>query len=92
MPHPTETNCGLRSALAYDIEHRSHSRKLTDEQAGNQDDEPSIIKAAGEPKQPGPSETLYQRTGNKNLKRYKQIHSKNIAECAYVNAKQWGCT
>ena len=76
MPHPTQTNWGLRSGLAYDLKHRSHARRLTDEQAGNQDDEPSIIKAAEQSKQPGPSETLYQQTGSKNLKRYRQIHSK----------------
>ena len=46
MPHPTETNRGVRSDLAYDLKHRSHSRKITDEQAGNQDNEPSIIKSA----------------------------------------------
>ena len=76
MPHPTETNWGVRSDLGYDLKHRSHSRKLIDEQAGNQDDEPSIMKSAGQSGQQGPSGSLYQRTGNRNLKRYKLIHSK----------------
>ena len=69
MPHPAETNWGVRSDLAYDINHRSHARRLTSEQSANQDDEPSIQKSAGTSGQPGPSELLFQRTGNRNLKR-----------------------
>ena len=53
MPHPTQTNWEVRSDLAFDIKHRRHAHRLTDEQAGNQDDEPSIIKAAGHSKQAG---------------------------------------
>ena len=82
MPRPTQTNWGIRSDLAYGIKHRSHARRLTDEQAGNQDDEPSINKSAEEPKQTGPSDTLYQRTGRNNLKRYRQIHSKINSQSA----------
>ena len=73
MPHPAETNWGIRSDLTYDINHRSHARRLTSEQAENQDDEPSILKSAGTSGQPGPSGLLFQRTGNRNLKRYKQL-------------------
>ena len=48
------TGGGVRFDLAYDIKHRSHARSLTDEQAGNQEDEPSIIKAAEQPKTQDP--------------------------------------
>ena len=47
MSHPAETNWGVRSDLAYDIKHRSHARQLTNEQSGNREDEPSILKSAG---------------------------------------------
>ena len=82
MPHPAETNWGVRSDLAYDINHRRHARRLTNEQSANQDDEPSILKSAGTSGQPGPSGLLFQRTGNRNLKRYKQLHSKVKAKIA----------
>ena len=41
MPHPTDANWGVRSGLVYDIKHRSHARKLTNEQTENQEDEPN---------------------------------------------------
>ena len=37
MPRLTQTIWGVRSDLAYDINHRSHSHRLTDEQAENQE-------------------------------------------------------
>ena len=84
MPHPADTNWAVRSDLAYDINHRSHARRLTHEQSINQDDEPSILKSAGPSGQPGPSGLLFQRTGNRNLKRYKQLHSKVKSESAHT--------
>ena len=47
MPHPADTNWDVRLDLAYDINHRSHARRLTNEQAANQNDEQSILKSAG---------------------------------------------
>ena len=70
MPHTADTNWAVRSDLAFDINHRSHARRLTHEQSANQDDEPSILKSAGPCGQPGPSGLLFQRTGNLNLKKY----------------------
>ena len=84
MPHPAKTYWGVRSDLAYDLKHRSHLRRLTDEQAGNEDDEPSIIKSAEHSGQRGPSGSLYQRTRSRNLKRYNQIHSKIKPESAHT--------
>ena len=62
MPHPADPNWAVRSDLAYDINHRSHARRLTHEQSANQDDEPSILKSAGTSGQPG---LLFQRTENR---------------------------
>ena len=84
MPHPADTNWSVRSDLAYDLKHRSHARKLTNEQTENQEDQPSVLKSAGTSGQPGPSGLLFQRTGNRNLKRYKQLHSKVKAESAHT--------
>ena len=80
MPHPADTLWGVRLDLAYDIKLKSHARKLTNEQSENQEDEPCRLKSAGTSGQPGPSELLFQRTGYRNLKRYKQLHSKVKAE------------
>ena len=76
MPHPADTNWSVRSDLAYDINNRTHARRLTEDQSVNQHDEPSILKTVNSSGQPGPSGLLFQRTGNRNLKRYKQLHSK----------------
>ena len=84
MPHPADTNWGVRLDLANDINHRSHARRLTNEQPANENDEPSILKSAGTSGQPGPSELLFQQTENRNLKRYKQLHSKVKAERAHT--------
>ena len=67
MPHPAEMTWGVRSDLAYDIKHRSHARQLTNEQSGNQEDEPSILKSAGTSGQPGPSGLLFQLTLNNGV-------------------------
>ena len=84
MPHPADTNWSVRSDLAYDINHRSQARRLTDDQSANQPDEPSILKPASSSGQPGPSGLLFQRTGNRNLKRYKQLHSKVKSEITHT--------
>ena len=84
MPHPADTIWAVRSDLAYEINLRSHARRLTHEQSTNQDDEPSILKSAGPSGQPGPSGLLFQQTGNRNLKRYKQLHSKVKLESAHT--------
>ena len=84
MPHPADTNWGVRSDLDYDIKNRTHARRLTVDQAGNQDDEPSIRKSSNPAGQPGPSGSLFQRTGNKNLKRYRPVHSKIRSESAHT--------
>ena len=84
MPHPADTNWNVRSDLAYDINDRSHARRLTEDQAANQHDEQSILKHEKSSGQPGPSGFLFQRTGNRNLKRYKQLHSKVKSESTHT--------
>ena len=84
MPHPADTNWSVRSDLDYDIKNRTHARRLTVSQAGNQDDEPSIRRSSNLAGQPGPSGSLFQRTGNKNLKKYRQIHSKIRSESTHT--------
>ena len=55
-----------------------------EDQSANQNDEPSILKPASTSGQPGPSGLLFQRTGNRNLKRYKQLHSKVKSESTHT--------
>ena len=84
MPHPADTNWSVRSDIAYDIKNRTHARRLTEDQSAQQHDEPSLLKSANPIGQPGPSGLLFQRTGNRNLKRYKQIHSKVRSESTHT--------
>ena len=84
MPHPADTNWSVRSDLAYDINHRSHGRGLTDDQSADQHDELSILKPASTGGQPEPCGLLFQRTGNRNLKRNKQLHSKVKSESTHT--------
>ena len=84
MPHPADTNLSVRSDLVYDINNRTHARRLTEVQAANQHDEPSTLKTVNSSGQPGPSGLLFQRTGNRNLKRYKQLHSKVRSESTHT--------
>ena len=84
MPHPADTNWSVRSDLAYDINNRSHARRLTEDQAANQHDEPSILKPKKSSGQPGPSGLLFQRTGNRNVKKYKQLLAKVKSESTHT--------
>ena len=84
MPRPADTNWSVRSDIAYDIKNRTHGRRITEDQSANQHDEPSLLKSANPIGQPGPSGLLFQRTGNQNLKRYKQLHSKVRSESTHT--------
>ena len=84
MPRPADTNWSVRSDIAYDIKNRTHARRLTKDQSANQHDEPSLLKSANPIGQQGPSGLLFQRTGNRNLKRYKQLHSKVRSESTHT--------
>ena len=84
MPRSANTNWSVRSDIAYDIKNRTHARRLTEDQSTNQHDEPSLLKSANPIGQPGPSGLLFQRTGNRNLKRYKQLHSKVRSESTHT--------
>ena len=87
MPQPADTNWSVRSDLAYDIKNRTHARRLTVDQSANQDDEPSILRSANPNGQPGPSGLLFQRTGNKNLKRKSGVATKPIPKKSKIAAK-----
>ena len=91
MPRPVDTNWSVRSDLAYDIKNRTHAGRLTEDQSANQHDELSILKSANPNGQPGPSGLLFQRTGNRNLKRYKQIHSKLRSESTHTQTLEGLC-
>ena len=84
IPRPADTNWSVRSDLTYDINNRTQARRLTEDQSANQHDELSILKSANSNGQPGPSRLFFQRTGNRNLKRYKQLHSKVRSESTHT--------
>ena len=74
MPSTADTNWGARSDSEYG-KRPSHPLLLTDQQAINQQDEP-MARTMG--KTAGPSVSVYQRTGDKNTKRYSLLKKNSI--------------
>ena len=84
MPSPADTNCGVRSDSEYGNRTRNHPITLTDQQALNQDNEPSVKEAPNTSMTAGPSVSVYQQTGDLNTKMYKLVNNKIIAESAHT--------
>ena len=78
MPEPMDTNWGIRSDTEYDRKNRRGQLKLADEQAANQDDEPGIARAPNDPVEIPPA-VVMQRTGERNMNRYRPLKS-NIVD------------
>ena len=74
MPEPMDTNWGIRSDTEYDLKNRRKPLKLADDQATNQDDEPGIVRAPSDPVEIPPA-VVMQRTGERNLNRYRPLNS-----------------
>ena len=74
MPEPMDTNWGVRSDTDYDRKNRRHPMKLAEDQAANQDDEPGIVRAQNEPAEVPPA-IVMQKTGERNMTRYKPLKS-----------------
>ena len=84
IPSPADTNWGARSDSEYG-NRRKHPLLLTDQQAINQQDEPTA-RTMGETAGPSllPSVSVYQRTGDKNAKRYRLLKNSIIAESKHT--------
>ena len=78
MPEPMDTNWGIRSDTEYDRKNRRKPLKLADDQAANQDDEPGIARAPNDPVEIPPA-VVMQRTGERNMKRYRPLNT-NIVD------------
>ena len=78
MPEPMDTNWGIRSDTEYDRKNRRKPLKLADDQAANQDDEPGIARAPNDPVEIPPA-VVMQRTGERNMNRYRPLKS-NIVD------------
>ena len=74
MPEPMDTNWGVRCDTEYDRKNRRHPMKLAEVQADNQDDEPGIVWAPNEPAEVPPV-VVMQKTGERNMNRYKPLKS-----------------
>ena len=74
MPEHMDTNWGVRSDTDYDRKNRRHPLKLAEDQAANLDDEPGIVRAPNEPAEVPPA-VVMQKTGERNLNRYKPLKS-----------------
>ena len=62
MPEPMDTNWGIRSDTNYDRKNRRHPLRLAEDQAGNHDDEPGIVRAPNYPAEVPPA-VVMQKTG-----------------------------
>ena len=84
MPHPAETNWGVRSDTAYNVKNRRHPLRLTDEQILNHEVEPEIGRSAESPAATAPPKIVMQRTGDKNLNRFRALTSKIVNETEHT--------
>ena len=76
MPSPADTNWGARLDTEYG-NRRNHPLLLTDQQAINQQDEPT---AKTMDETVGSSVSVYQLTGDKNLKEHRMLKNSIVAE------------
>ena len=85
LSHPAETIWGVCSEVNYGIKLSSDSRKLTDQQILNQEDEPLVRKPGMRANQaPSPSGKLYQQSEHRNLTRFRLMLSKVKAAKAHT--------
>ena len=70
MPHPADTNWGVRSDTAYNIKNRRHPLRLSEDRIIDQDAESGINRTTDTPAVSTPPMVVMQRTGERNLNRY----------------------
>ena len=73
MPEPMDTNWGVRSDTEYDVKNRRHTMRLVDDRIANQDNKPGIVRTTDAPPTAMPPAIVMQRTGERNLNRYKPL-------------------
>ena len=83
MPKPMDTNWGIRSDTEYDRKNRRGPLRLAEEQAANQDDEPGIARAPNDPVEVPPA-VVMQRTGERNMNRYRPLKSKIVDQTEHT--------
>ena len=83
MPEQMDTNWGVRSDTEYDVNNMRHPMRLADDRIVNQDNEPVIVRASDEPASIPPL-VLLQRTGERNLNRYKPLKSSIINQSEHT--------
>ena len=83
MPKPMDTNWGIRSDTEYDRKNRPGPLRLAEEQAANQDDEPGIARAPNDPVEVPPA-VVMQRTGERNMNRYRPLKSKIVDQTEHT--------
>ena len=83
MPKPMDTNWGIRSDTEYDRKNRRGPLRLAEEQAANQDDEPGITRAPNDPVEVPPA-VVMQRTGERNMNRYRPLKSKIVDQTEHT--------
>ena len=83
MPEPMDTNWGIRSDTEYDRKNRRGPLKLADDQAVNQDDEPGIARAPNDPVEIPPA-VVMQRTGERNMNRYRPLKSNLVDQTEHT--------
>ena len=84
MPHPAETNWGVRCDTTYNIENRRHPLRLSDDRMVDQDVEPGISRTTDTPAVSTPPMVVMQWTGDRNLNRYKPLPSKIISQSEHT--------
>ena len=84
MPQPMETNWGVRSDTEYDVKHRRHPMRPAEDRITNQDSEPGINRITDAPATVTPPMVVMQRTGERNLNRYKPLKTSIISQSEHT--------
>ena len=91
MPKTADTNWGVKSDTKYAGKTQNDPLTLSKAQALNQANEPTAHSFQGQSSKACPSGMVLQRTGNRNLIRYKQLKTKIEAESTHAVKLSNGC-
>ena len=84
MPKPKDTNWGVRSDTEYNVKNRRHPMRLADDRIASQDNKPGIVRTTDAPATAMPPAVVMQRTGERNLNRYKPLKSSIISQSEHT--------
>ena len=99
MPHPADTNWGIRSDTDNDTRKKYHPARLVEEQPSKQEVEPSFMKKAGPSASTLPAEIIFAKVGRnlnsyitllKSAKEARSAHTVKMSQ-SFLGNREWRC-